>query len=1218
MEGRVSGSQPISVRWFRGGSEILSSDQYDVSFKSNVSVLCIKSSRVTDSGSYQCRASTRRGSPAATSPWGSKPQTVDEGEKLSLRCHVVGSPPLTISWMKDRKDLTSAGSTKITFSAGTASLEISPASRHDAGDYLCKASNDGGKKPGVPAPAEAPAAAAQKLDNLFFIEEPKTIHVTEMGGDPIPSVKWMKGKWRQVTHGGRISMEQKGQEARLEIREVTKSDSAHGEIESSADLQVDEKKGSAHLEGDLRAKLKKTPSKQKSPQEEKDIDIVDLLRNVDPKEYEKYARMYGITDYRGLLQAIEQLKKEKAEESGRPVKRMERTEPVTVMKDISDQCIFTQKEALFECEVKINYPEITLSWYKGTQKLDSGDKYDISISGDRHLLKVKNCQPADQGNYRVVCGPHISSARLAVAEAEVEKHLQETSGKEGQSCSLSCQLSIPNVEAQWFKNGKRLEMKGRYTGEEVKHKVQKLLIRDLKTQDQGRYSCRYQTLESSADLWVEAEQIHFTKRIHNIEVNERQSATFECEVSFDNAIVSWYKDTWELRESPKYNFTSEGRRHFMVIRNVATEDEGAVYSVIVRLEPRGEAKSTAELYLSGKEIELAMVPMDMLENNEWTFGETAMQHVPDSSVQRPDVPSSAAIQESAEYSYHYEEDVQVQQRVERESWSEETGTQQVSTATAARVAVQEKVETKQVGMREGTPSKVPKAEKKPETKPTASLKEPSPPTVPEAGKPVERRAAAVSEPEQKKARSPEEDTRRMLSVPLLFDSPVDCVFKCILKDAEAVRKPAAGPSPPAETPGLPKKVPKEAAQPEPAKAEPDPAVRKPEPEAPKARPQPGKPKPEGRKPEPELPVPKPEPAKVSKPEPAVKRPGPEVKVPTPEPKPAPKEPPKQVPVEGQRPVAPRAAAQPGAAPREEPAQTDKAVTPKPKVVPGEPSESAPQKVLEPERRPGGMPEPPGKAEGKGKTPERVPEKVLAPQRKVDEIPKKVPEKRPAEKAPPETKSVKVSQKVSEEERPPEDAKPEPASQRGPERLSVDRTPEQGSQRGPERLSVDRTPEQGSQRGPERVSVDRTPEQGSQRGPERLSVDRTPEQGSQRGPERVSVDRTPEQGSQRGPERLSVDRTPEQGSQRGPERLSVDRTPEQGSQRGPERLSVDRTPEQGSQRGPERVSVDRTPEQGSGTKGTAEADLASFIKHVFSVHESRRQQLTPRMHLYTQS
>lgn len=76
-------------------------------------------------------------------------------------------------------------------------------------------------------------------------------------------------------------------------------------------------------------------------------------------------------------------------------------------------------------------------------------------------------------------------------------------------------------------------------------------------------------------LSVVAEQIHFTKRIHNVEVNERQAATFECEVSFDNAVVSWYKDTWELRESPKYKFRSEGRRHFMVIQNVSVEDEGA-------------------------------------------------------------------------------------------------------------------------------------------------------------------------------------------------------------------------------------------------------------------------------------------------------------------------------------------------------------------------------------------------------------------------------------------------------------------------------------------------------------------------------------------------------------------------------------------------------------------------------------------------------------------
>ena len=69
---------------------------------------------------------------------------MNEGEKLSLKCHVSGSPPLTIQWMKDRRELKSSGNTRITFVAGTACLEVSPVSKSDAGDYLCKASNASG------------------------------------------------------------------------------------------------------------------------------------------------------------------------------------------------------------------------------------------------------------------------------------------------------------------------------------------------------------------------------------------------------------------------------------------------------------------------------------------------------------------------------------------------------------------------------------------------------------------------------------------------------------------------------------------------------------------------------------------------------------------------------------------------------------------------------------------------------------------------------------------------------------------------------------------------------------------------------------------------------------------------------------------------------------------------------------------------------------------
>lgn len=73
-----------------------------------------------------------------------EPVTVNEGEKLSLKCHVIGSPPLKVQWMKDRRELKSSRETQITFVDGSVCLEVEAASKTDAGDYLCKASNAAG------------------------------------------------------------------------------------------------------------------------------------------------------------------------------------------------------------------------------------------------------------------------------------------------------------------------------------------------------------------------------------------------------------------------------------------------------------------------------------------------------------------------------------------------------------------------------------------------------------------------------------------------------------------------------------------------------------------------------------------------------------------------------------------------------------------------------------------------------------------------------------------------------------------------------------------------------------------------------------------------------------------------------------------------------------------------------------------------------------------
>lgn len=65
----------------------------------------------------------------------------------------------------------------------------------------------------------------------------------------------------------------------------------------------------------------RTPSKQKSPKKE-ELNIVELLRGRDPKEYEKILQEHDIQDYRSILQAMEVLKKEKEAESGKMVGEM--------------------------------------------------------------------------------------------------------------------------------------------------------------------------------------------------------------------------------------------------------------------------------------------------------------------------------------------------------------------------------------------------------------------------------------------------------------------------------------------------------------------------------------------------------------------------------------------------------------------------------------------------------------------------------------------------------------------------------------------------------------------------------------------------------------------------------------------------------------------------------------------------------------------------------
>uniref|UniRef100_W5L6S2 Ig-like domain-containing protein n=1 Tax=Astyanax mexicanus TaxID=7994 RepID=W5L6S2_ASTMX len=343
--------------------------------------------------------------------------------------------------------------------------------------------------------------------------------IAKVGGDPIPNVKWMKGKWRQMTHGGRITIEQKDQIARMEIKEATKSDAGqyrcvasnkHGEIECNTDLNVDEKKETS-LE----------TVKLKNPKEDKDIDIVELLRNVDPKEYEKYARMYGITDYRGLLQAIEQLKREKEEESGRPV----RVSTFTVLK-------FLYKDTP------------NWKWFKGNDEIpnDPTDKTEVKKDGKELTLTIKNAQPNDVGEYVNVCvyiffflfflpdNLHLNPLEI---EMDFTVPLKDVTVPEKKQAKFECSITKDVPKVMWYRGSDIVISDQKYDiiDDGKKHM---LVINHCEFDDEGEYTIEVLGKTSTAKLTVEGKS------------RFGSTARFELELSHENVPVAWYKNETKL------------------------------------------------------------------------------------------------------------------------------------------------------------------------------------------------------------------------------------------------------------------------------------------------------------------------------------------------------------------------------------------------------------------------------------------------------------------------------------------------------------------------------------------------------------------------------------------------------------------------------------------------------------------------------------------------
>ncbi|XP_070305349.1 contactin-5-like [Salvelinus sp. IW2-2015] len=155
MDCKVSGSQPMTLYWFKDDKEIQFGDRYLPEIKDNSAALKITKLEKVDAGVYTCRATNSAGSEESSGTlyvkeppvFTLKPdnQDVIPGSTIVLKCAFTGTAPLMIKWFRDDKEISSGGTFFIKKETSLSFLELHSVKPTDSANYTCQVANDAGK-----------------------------------------------------------------------------------------------------------------------------------------------------------------------------------------------------------------------------------------------------------------------------------------------------------------------------------------------------------------------------------------------------------------------------------------------------------------------------------------------------------------------------------------------------------------------------------------------------------------------------------------------------------------------------------------------------------------------------------------------------------------------------------------------------------------------------------------------------------------------------------------------------------------------------------------------------------------------------------------------------------------------------------------------------------------------------------------------------------------
>ncbi|KAK7938954.1 hypothetical protein WMY93_002280 [Mugilogobius chulae] len=225
-------------------------------------------------------------------------------------------------------------------------------------------------------------------------------------------------------------------------------------------------------------------------------------------------------------------------------------------------------------ETEISEEDVHGNWKLKGEALHQSADVEMKEEGKRHLLILYNVKLDMAGAVDFSAANAKSNAQLRVKEAAAEftQPLEDQSVEEEATAVLECQVSRENAEVRWFREGQEIRKTKKYdVVSEGRRRA--LVIQACSPDDAKLYTCDAQQFKTSCFLEVLPPHVEFTKPLHDVEVREKESAKFECEVSRESAKVRWFRDGNEIRKSKKYEILSKGVQRILIVHKSVFDDE---------------------------------------------------------------------------------------------------------------------------------------------------------------------------------------------------------------------------------------------------------------------------------------------------------------------------------------------------------------------------------------------------------------------------------------------------------------------------------------------------------------------------------------------------------------------------------------------------------------------------------------------------------------------